>query len=98
MNLFAYAFMQNAFMASTFIAITTGIVGVFVVARNMSFLAHTLSEVGFAGAAFAVFAGIRPLDGMLLFTAISSISVGRMSVQASRREASISAVDRKSVV
>ncbi len=29
---------------------------------------------------------------MLLFTAISSISVGRMSVQASRREASISAV------
>ncbi len=36
MNLFAYAFMQNAFMASTFIAITTGIVGVFVVARNMS--------------------------------------------------------------
>ena len=92
MNLFAYAFMQNAFMASTFIAITTGIVGVFVVARNMSFLAHTLSEVGFAGAAFAVFAGIRPLDGMLLFTAISSISVGRMSVQASRREASISAV------
>ena len=92
MNLFAYAFMQNAFMASTFIAITTGIVGVFVVARNMSFLAHTLSEGGFAGAAFAVFAGIRPLDGMLLFTAISSISVGRMSVQASRREASISAV------
>lgn len=87
-----YAFMQNAFLASTFIALTTGIVGVFVTARGMSFLAHTLSEVGFAGAAFAVFVGISPLSGMLLFTIVSSITVGKLSVRQSRREASISAV------
>ncbi|KRK74055.1 metal ABC transporter permease [Lacticaseibacillus nasuensis] len=90
--MFAYEFMQNAFMASTFIAITCGLVGVFVSARGMSFLSHTLSEVGFAGAAFAVFAGISPLVGMLLFTIVSSIAVGKLSVKASRREASISAV------
>lgn len=90
--MFAYEFMRNAFLASTFIAITCGVVGVFVTARSMSFLAHTLSEVGFAGAAFAVFVGISPLDGMLLFTIVSSITVGRLSVQQSRREASISAV------
>lgn len=90
--MFSYAFMQNAWLASTFIAITCGLVGVFVTARGMSFLAHTLSEVGFAGAAFAVFMGIPPLDGMLLFTIISSITVGKLSVQQSRREASISAV------
>ncbi|WP_369347139.1 metal ABC transporter permease [Amylolactobacillus amylophilus] len=47
--MFAYDFMRYAFLASTFIAITTGVVGVFVVARNLSFLAHTLSEIGFAG-------------------------------------------------
>ena len=82
MNLFAYAFMQNAFMASTFIAITTGIVWGFVVARIMSFFAHTFSEVGFACSAFAVLAGISPLDCMLLFIAFSSMSVGRMSVHA----------------
>ncbi|KRO16362.1 metal ABC transporter permease [Lacticaseibacillus saniviri] len=90
--MFAYDFMQNAFFASTFIAITTGVVGVFVTARNMAFLAHTLSEIGFAGAAFGVFIGIPPLDGMLLATMLSSVTVGRLSVQASRREASISAV------
>lgn len=56
--MFAYEFMQNAFLASTFIAITCGLVGVFVTARGMAFLSHTLSEVGFAGAAFAVFIGI----------------------------------------
>lgn len=87
-----YAFMQNAFLASTFIAIASGIVGVFVTARGMSFLAHTLSEIGFAGAAFAVFIGIQPLAGMLLFTIASSVTVGRMSGKASRREASTSAV------
>ena len=49
--MFAYDFMRYAFLASTFIAITCGIVGVYVVARGFSFLAHTLSEIGFAGAA-----------------------------------------------
>ena len=47
--MFAYDFMRYAFLASTFIAITCGIVGVYVVARSFSFLAHTLSEIGFAG-------------------------------------------------
>ena len=49
------SFMRHAFVASTFIAIICGIIGVFVVARNLSFLTHTLSEIGFAGGAFAVF-------------------------------------------
>ncbi|WP_416795152.1 metal ABC transporter permease, partial [Blautia obeum] len=50
--------MRHAFVASTIIAITCGLIGVFVVARNMSFLAHTLAEIGFAGASFGVFLGI----------------------------------------
>lgn len=49
--MFQFEFMSYAFLASTFIAITCGVAGVYVVARNFSFLAHTLSEIGFAGAA-----------------------------------------------
>ncbi|MFD1672450.1 metal ABC transporter permease [Agrilactobacillus yilanensis] len=90
--MFVFEFMRNAFLASTFIAITCGLVGVFVVGRNLSFLSHTLSEIGFAGAAFGVFAGLSPLNGMLLFTGASSLIVGGLSSQRSRREASISAV------
>ena len=63
------AFMRHAFVASTFIAIISGIVGVFVVARQLSFLTHTLSEIGFAGASFAVFAGLG-----ILFLSLSSQS------------------------
>lgn len=90
--MFGYEFMQQAFIASTFIAITAGLVGVFVVSRNMSFLSHTLSEIGFAGAAFGILIDISPLAGMILFTLISSIAVGSLSGEASRREASISAI------
>ena len=53
-----YDFMQNAFIAGTIVSIMAGYIGVFVMARNMSFISHTLSRVGFAGAAFAVFLGI----------------------------------------
>ncbi|WP_125710169.1 metal ABC transporter permease [Companilactobacillus zhongbaensis] len=90
--MFGYEFMREAFIASTFIAITAGIVGVFVVSRNMSFLSHTLSEIGFAGASFGILIGISPLAGMILFTLISSIAVGSLSTESSRREASISAI------
>lgn len=86
------AFMRHAFVAGTFIAIVSGIVGVFVVARQLSFLTHTLSEIGFAGASFAVFANWPPLNGMILFTILSSVLVGQMSIKESRREAVISAV------
>ena len=87
-----YEFMRQAFIASTFIAITAGLVGIFVVSRNMSFLSHTLSEIGFAGASFGVLVGISPLAGMILFTIVSSIAVGGLSNESSRREASISAM------
>lgn len=90
--MFELSFMRYAFIASTFIAIVSGVIGVFVVARRMSFLTHTLSEIGFAGASFAVFAGWQALNGMLLFTMLSSVMVGQMSIKESRREAVISAV------
>lgn len=90
--MFAFDFMRNAFLASTFIAITCGTVGVYVVSRNFSFLAHTLSEIGFAGAAFAVWLGISPLWGMLLFTLLGSISVGELSLRSEQKESSISAI------
>ncbi len=91
--MFSFEFMQNAYLAGTLIAIVSGIMGVFVTARNMSFMTHTLSEIGFAGAAFGIFAGWTPLNGMLTFTTVSSILVGELSGRVqSRREAVISAI------
>ncbi|EHO49577.1 ABC 3 transport family protein [Lentilactobacillus kisonensis F0435] len=91
--MFSFEFMQNAYLAGTLIAIVSGMMGVFVVARNMPFMTHTLSEIGFAGAAFGIFIGWTPLNGMLAFTTVSSIMVGELSgAVESRRESVISAI------
>ena len=88
--MFDYDFMRYAFIAGIFIALISCVMGVFVVARKTSFFTHTLSEIGFSGAAFGVFAGISPLTGMLIFTMTSAIFVGLSGEKVGRREASIS--------
>lgn len=88
--MFQYDFMRYAFISGIFIALICGIMGVFVVARQTSFFTHTLSEIGFSGASFGVFAGISPLLGMLTFTCASAIFIGLSGQRLGRREASIS--------
>lgn len=88
--MFQYDFMRYAFISGIFIALICGIMGVFVVARQTSFFTHTLSEIGFSGASFGVFAGISPLLGMLLFTSASAVFIGISGERLGRREASIS--------
>jgi zinc/manganese transport system permease protein len=90
--MFHYAFMYHAFLAGTIIAIMSGVIGVYVIARSSSFLAHTFSHIGFSGSAFAVYMGFSPLNGFLLFTVASSIVIGQMGVKVFRRDVSISVV------
>jgi zinc/manganese transport system permease protein len=49
-NQLEYAFVVHAYAAGIIVAIVAGIVGYFVVLRSLSFAAHALSHVGFAGA------------------------------------------------
>lgn len=90
--MFNYDFMQNAFMAGTVVSIVAGIVGTFVVARNYAFLTHTLSEIGFAGAAFALFAGWPALLGMMLATSGASVAIGALESGYTKRDNVTSAV------
>src|ERR1700737_20071 len=67
-ELFRYGFMQHAFEAGTIVALSAGIIGYFVVLRGLSFAAHALSHIGFAGATGAVLVGATPIAGLLAFT------------------------------
>ncbi|WP_052487359.1 metal ABC transporter permease [Gordoniibacillus kamchatkensis] len=90
--MFEYDFMRHAFAAGTIVAVMCGVIGVFVIARNLSFIAHTFSHIGFSGASFAVYMGWHPLAGLLLFTVSSALAVGRMGIKVFRRDVSISVV------
>ena len=84
--MFHYDFMQHAFLAGTFVAIMCGSLGVFVIARGLSFIAHTFSHIGFSGAAFSMYMGIDPLNGMLLFTCSSALIIGRLGIRIFRTD------------
>ncbi|KEO84814.1 metal ABC transporter permease [Tumebacillus flagellatus] len=90
--MFQYDFMQHAFLAGAFVAIMCGTIGVYVVARGLSFLSHAFSHLGFAGAAFATWIGMDPLNGMLMFTGSAALAIGQMGVKVIRRDIAISVV------
>jgi zinc/manganese transport system permease protein len=75
-SIFQYSFIQNAFLAGTVVAIVGGFVGYFLVTRGLTFAGEALSHIGFAGAAAALFVGVDPIFGLLVFTIIVGIAIG----------------------
>ena len=66
-GLFHYPFMVNAFRAGTIVAIMAGALGWFMVVRRQTFAGHTLSVVGFPGAAGASLLGLPITLGYFAF-------------------------------
>ncbi|WEG13670.1 metal ABC transporter permease [Pullulanibacillus sp. KACC 23026] len=87
-----FDFMRHAFIAGTIVSIMCGVIGVYVIARNHSFVAHVFSHIGFSGSSFAVYMGFNPLNGFLLFTVVSALAMGQMGVKVFRREVSINVI------
>ncbi len=75
-QLFSYQFMQNAFIAGSTAAILGGVVGYFVVLRGEAFAAHTLSVVGFPGAAGAILLRLPQLLGLAALCTASGLGIG----------------------
>ncbi|MGH7237255.1 MAG: metal ABC transporter permease, partial [Candidatus Saccharimonadales bacterium] len=91
-DMLQYDFVRHAFAAGTIVAVVAGVVGYFVVIRRLSFAAHALSHVGFAGAAGAVLIGLNPLLGLLAFTAGGGLSMAALGKRAANRDVQIGTV------
>jgi zinc/manganese transport system permease protein len=87
--LFQYAFMRNAFLAGTCIAVVAGAVGYFVVLRRLSFATHALANIGFAGAAWAVWLDLPLTLGLLLFTGAGALGIGVFGERLRNRDVAI---------
>jgi zinc/manganese transport system permease protein len=61
-------FMQHAFLAGTFVALSAGLVGYFLVLRGQVFVGDALSHVTFAGALAALAAGVDLRIGLFVAT------------------------------
>ncbi len=91
-HLLGYDFVQNAIAAGIVIAIVSGVVSRFVVARNMAFAVHALAELGFTGAAGAILIGASAVVGLLAGTTITALFIGVLGVRVRERDAVVGVV------
>src|SRR5690348_10231568 len=87
-----YDFMRNAFLAGGIVALVAGIIGVFLVLRNLTFAGHALSHVGFAGATGAVLVGVAPLWGLVAFTVTAAVAMGLLGERLRNRDVAVGIV------
>jgi zinc/manganese transport system permease protein len=92
LELLRFPFMQHAFEAGTVVALAAGVIGYFVVLRGLSFAAHALSHIGFAGATGAVLLGATPFFGLLAFSMAAGAVMGALGERLRGRDVTIGLV------
>ncbi|HET9052276.1 MAG TPA: metal ABC transporter permease [Candidatus Dormibacteraeota bacterium] len=85
-QLFQFEFERNAYAAGTAAAIAAGVVGYFVVLRGLSFAAHSLSQIGFAGATGALVANVDPIYGLLVVNGAGAGIIGAVGRRRAGRD------------
>ncbi len=90
-HLLAFPFMQNALLAGTIVAILAAVIGWYMVLRGQSFAGHTMSIVGFPGAAGAVWLGLSAATGYFAFCIAAALILAAVprSGRARREESSV---------
>lgn len=77
-----YSFIQRAFIAGSFIAITCSTLGMFLVLRKMSLIGDGLSHVSFGAIALGLFLGVYPFYVAIPVVIIASLLILKISEKA----------------
>src|SRR6195952_2690490 len=85
-------FVQQALLAAALLALLAGLVGPFIVMRQMSFAVHGSSELSLTGASFALLTGFNVGIGALVGSALAAILFGFLGAGARERGSAIGVV------
>lgn len=80
---------HNSIAAAAVLGIVGGLIGVFVMQRDMAFAVHGISELSFAGAAGALLLGLNVVAGSLVGSLIAAIMIGLLGAKARDRNSII---------
>lgn len=80
------AFMRNALIGGTVVALAAGLIGYFVVVRQTAFAAHALAHIGLPGATGAVLLGVSPVLGLGAFCVAGAVMISMLGSRASERD------------
>ena len=76
---------QNSLIAGVLLGLVGGLIGVFVMTRDMSFAVHGISELSFAGAAFALLLGLNVVGGSIVGSLVAAAIIGYLGAKAKDR-------------
>ena len=85
-------FVQQAVLAAALLALLGGLIGPFIVMRQMSFAVHGSSELSLTGAAFALLTGLNVGLGALVGSALAAILFGILGQRSRERDSAIGVV------
>ena len=85
-DILRYEYLANALLAAVFAGITCGIVGTYIVSRRMVCLCGGITHASFGGLGIALYMGINPIVGALVFAIFSAIGVEWASDKGRMRE------------
>lgn len=83
------ALVRNSILAGAVLGVVGGLIGVFVMQRDMAFAVHGISELSFAGASAALLFGVNVVIGSLAGSLIAAILIGILGARARDRNSII---------
>ena len=81
--------LRNSILASAVLGMVGGLVGYFVIIRDIPFAVHGVAELSFAGAAFALLVGFDVVFGSICGSLIAAFLIGAGGVRASDKNSII---------
>ncbi len=83
------ALLHNSIIAGAVLGLVGGLVGVFVMMRDLSFAVHGTSELSFAGAALALLLGVDVVIGSVIGSLAAALIFGALGIKARDRSSII---------
>ena len=81
--------LQNSIIAGAVLGIVGGLIGVFVMSRDMAFAVHGISELSFAGASAGLLFGVGVVEGSLIGSIVAALIIGFLGAKSRDRNSII---------
>ncbi|HEY5879078.1 MAG TPA: metal ABC transporter permease [Nakamurella sp.] len=81
--------LHNSILAGAILGLVGGLIGVFVMMRDLTFAVHGISELSFAGASFALLVGANVVVGSVFGSLLAALVIGMLGVRARERSSVI---------
>jgi zinc/manganese transport system permease protein len=85
-------FVHHALIAGAIVAVVAGVIGPFVITRNMAFAVHGISELAFTGASGALLLGVDPVQGALAGSVVVAAVIGGLGLRDRERDSVIGTI------